>query len=369
LRKAGYAAPTGGSLAGDSEWIAKVRKRAAELVPSLPEGGGRGDVTSADDVLVPWTGELGGHRYAVVAYPGPPVSNGGTAKPIATFAAAVLVGEQAEKMTVKGATPWAEPPYQTTSGQVVWVPTEDPKTQGGRALVFVLGPTVTGAKVATSREFFTKGTSPRTEWRPLRRDGGVWLGTLNLAELYLSDVRLEGPSDSTSNGPLEPQPQERFRAIAPAGTDLGLLDCASQVSSDLGGSMVDEPMLAATTRIAGQTLATAVLRAPGGPWLVSFCMAGSQPARTVRGAVYPAPADPGKFLAAIEAPDDSGPGGYLVTAPAGATTVQIGTAKVKVTNRLAYFPHTADRTGPQTVRALDATGKVIASTRSVVGDQ
>jgi len=239
----------------------------------------------------------------------------------------------------------------------------------------VIGPTVTGAKVATAREFFTEGTSPRTEWRPLRRDGGVWLGSLNRAELYLSDVRVEGPSDSTSNGPLEPLPQERFRAIAPAGTDLRVLDCASQGSSYLGGSIVDEPVLAATTPISGgQNLAAAVLRAPGGPWLVSFCKA-SNPAglrlpSTSLGAVYPAPADPSSFLAAIEAPDDKvGPGGYLVAAPASATTVQIGTEQVRVANRLAYFPHTADRTGPQTVRALDAAGKVIASTRSVVGLQ
>lgn len=371
LRKAGYGSPTAGSLAGDPQWLAQVRRRAAELVPLLPDGGGRGDVVSADEVLLPWTGEREGNRYAIVVYPGQPQSNGPGRKPTPTFAAAVLVGERAEEMTIEGIAPWAESYGQSMPGQLLWAPADDPDNEVA-AQVFALGPTVTGVRVATDREFIPDGGPASTEWRPLSREGGVWLGRLNQAEVYLSDVQLEGTGNYSSSVPPESPVIHRFRAIGPAGTDLAALDCASRRSTDLGGAIGDQPVLAATTPLTStSTLAAAVQRDPHGPLLVTFCTVigpgVGQRTSTSVGAAFRAPADPDTFLAAIEDQDDTiGPGGYLVVAPAGATTVTMGAETAKVTNRLASFSQ-SKRTGPQTVRALDRNGTVIATTRSVLG--
>lgn len=381
LRAGGYGGPAGGSLAGDAGWLKQVRERARELAAALPtEEQGRVELDSADDVLVPWAGMIDGTRYALVVYSGTPGSTssqfpGGAVQP--AFVAAVLAGDRADRLTIATSTAWAEVTEgRITSGQVLTVLPADP-AGAGTTLTFVTGPTVTGVKVAAERHFSAAGKLT-TRWRALARQGSVaWVGELTPAETYMSDLQIDGVNGYASTGP-DPSPvRARMRGIAPAGVVPGALNCASDETTRVGGSIVDQPVLAATTPVSKNvTFAAGVLRSPDGPWLVAFCQqvvsgsGGREYSSNSLGAVFPAPTDPATFLGVVENPDRSaedGPGGYLVVAPAAARTVTMGTETALVQDRLAWFRYNDDRTGTRTVQARDAIGAVIATARSRLG--
>jgi RNA polymerase sigma factor (sigma-70 family) len=379
LRKAGYDGPTGGSLAGDAQWIAQVRERTRDLITELPVEGGRAVLSSPDEVLVPWTGELEGVRYALAVYPSERSAGGPLTKPQPTFAAVVLTGDQPDRMRIHDVYLWAEQqPDEITSGQLIWLTLGNP-VDGIPATVAALGPTLTGVKVVSAQRFSSKG-KVITQSRQLSKDGAMtWVGQLTAAEVYIDDIQLEGVGGSGSNASMVRPVYDRMRSIAPSGTDTAALDCASQPTPGLGSSIVDDPMIAATAPMSSSdTLGAAVLRSPDGLWLVSFCQShkpeSSDVGRSSRSfaGVFVGAADSDSFMAAVETPDrpnSDSLGCYLVVAPVGATTVRIGAETAKVKNRLAYFTYDDDRTGPQTVRALDADGTVIASVRSQLGQQ
>jgi len=375
LRKAGYDGPTGGSLGGDAQWIAQVRERTRDLITELPVEGGRAVLSSPDEVVVPWTGELGGIRYALAVYPSEHSTGGPPTKPQPAFAAVVLTGDQPDRMTVHDVYAWAEQqPDAITSGQLIWLTPGDP-ADGIPATVAMLGPTLTGVKVVSAQHFSSKGKTI-TQSRQLSKDGAMtWVGQLTPAEVYIDDIQLEGVGGFGSNAlPVRPV-QDRMRSIAPSGTDTTALDCASERTPGLGSSIVDQPMIAATAPMSSSyTLGAAVLRSSDGPWLVSFCQSHNPKSSDAAwsggwsgGSVFVGAAGSDSFMAAVEntdSPVSDRLSGYLVVAPVGATTVRIGAETAKVKNRLAYFTYDDDRTGPQTVRALNAAGTVIASVRS-----
>ena len=370
LRAAGYAGPTGGSLAGDRDWLSQLRTRVRDLAKKLPASpGGRANLSSATDVLVPWAGEVDGIRYAVAVYPS---DAGGSAEP--SFTLAVLAGPggaAADRLTIRQTSTWTEAyPGGITSAQLTFVPGSDP---AGSTLVFVTGPTVTGVKVASERHFSATGKIS-TQWRSLSRDSGmVWVGQLTDAEQYLSDVQISGADGRVTSGEPASAVIARMRAIAAAGTDQSALDRASEDTNQYGGSIVDQPVIAASTQLSSEDiLAVAVLRSPDGPYVVSFSQtydAGASGPRggTGAGAVIPSSSDPDSFMAAVETLNSStpdGPGAYLIVAPAGATTVSIGAKTATVKNRLAQINRDAQLTGEVTVKAMDSTGTVIATVRS-----
>lgn len=372
LKQAGYAVPTGGSLAGDREWLAQVRERVRQLANTNPDDqGGAANLASADEVQVSWAGELNGTRYALAFYAS------GTRPTLDWMVLAGAAGAEADQLKVRDNFYIGEP-YTSTMTWVtqIFVRGADPEKDPN--VVFVTGPKVTGAKVATARHFSAAGQL-RTEWRSLPREGSVWVGQLSEAEQYLLDLQIAG-TDKISNGggglATDAHPRapgvggqaiySRLRAIAAAGTVQSALSCAGEWTTRLGGSIVDQPLIAASTPVSStNTLTAAVLRSPGGPYLVSFCDASNvnQAAK-----VFPTDKDPNSFMAAIESPKDAHIRGYLVVAPAGATTVTIGDETAKVHHRLAHFDQDDNRTGEVTVKAFDQAGTEIASVRSVKGD-
>jgi hypothetical protein len=381
LKQAGYGGPTSGSLGGDQDWLNDVRERVRQLAKQQPIEAGKGwaDLASADEVLVRWAGELGGTRYVLAFYASTVgFTDAGSTEPSKpSFVAVVLAGPAgaaAEALTIRETTTWSE----AYSGPVVsaitmFVQPADPRDP---LLAFVTGLKVTGVKVATARHFTADGELS-TDWRELRRDGSVWIGELNEAERYLWDLQIKGADSQVSNRGPESPVIARLGAIAAAGTDRQAADCAGEATNGLGGSIVDQPWLATSTRLdSDDVLGAAVLRSPDGPFVVSFCRAHLEGGKefmytgSMIGAVVPAPEDSGSLLAVIEDPDPSGAdalGGYLVVAPVGADTVRIGKETVKVRNRLAHFDYADDRAGGVTVQALDRAGKVIATARSVLG--
>lgn len=376
LRAAGYGDPTTGSLAGNREWLAQVRERARSLVARLPSepGSGRAVLASAD-LLMPWTGELGGSRYALVAYPTGSVTNGSD-RPGPSFTAAVLTGGEADRMTILDVLSWSEQnPDRVETAQQFLLPTGDP-ADDRRRVALVIGPGVTGVKVASGRSFTADGEL-RTSWRPLRAEGVTWVGELTAAETYMSDVQLEGVGSWASSGrDSVPQVVARFRAIAAAGTDRPALDCASEGTNGLGGSIADQPVLALTADVKAERtdlIAAAAVRAPDGTWLLNFCRSTRQNGRlgvagSGGGAIIRDGGDPDTFMAAIQdvnSADADGDVGYLVVVPAGATTATLGDQKVEVRNRLALFPKDDDGRAGATVRALDRDGRVIGTVQAI----
>jgi hypothetical protein len=331
-------------------------------------------LSSPDEVLVPWTGQLGKVRYALAFYPSEPSAAAPSEESQPAFATVVLTGDQPDRMTVQSTLPWSEPQGdQITTGQLIWLTPGDPADHVP-ATVVALGPTLTGVKVVSAQHFSPKG-KVITRSRQLSKDGAMaWLGQLSAAERYINDIQLEGLTGYSGNVSPPSPVLSRIRAIAPSGTNAVALDCASRPAPNLGSSIADRPKIATTAAMSSEdTLSAAVLRSPGGAWLASFCQshipktADSGGTSTSHGGVFAEAGGSDDFMAAVEVPDRpfaDGFGAYLVLAPADATTVRMGTETAKVKNRLAYFRYDEDRTGRQTVRALNAAGTVIATVRS-----
>jgi hypothetical protein len=378
LRAAGYAGPTGGSLAGADGYMTQVRRRVEDLTRHLSASGGRADLDDPGQVLIPWASEVGGSRYVLAVYPAVNQFPGPTPQPM--FGEVVLsgpIGAAAADLRVVSATSWADvDPKKITSFSKVFVPTADPG-HGPASLVLVTGPTVTGVRVATARHFIPTG-KVATDWRPLRRAGAAtWVGELSSAELYLADVQIDGADGGSENGePVFPGIAQ-MASLAPPGTDQPALACASAAQHELGASVKERPVLGLTALTSAKnTLAVTVFRAPDGPYLVTFCrgatghFASSRGGGSSTGTLVPhapGPADTNSLMVAVETDPLEKDASYLVLAPAGAQTVSIGDKIVPVHNRLAVLPRlTADPYAPAvTVWARDANGIAIGSVKSV----
>jgi hypothetical protein len=393
LRAAGYAGPTGGSLAGDQGYLTQVRRRVQDVTRHLSATGGRADLDGPEQVLIPWASEVSGSRYVLAFYPAvKQFSEQGTQPSFGEVVLSGPIGAAAGDLQVVSATSWADvDPSKLTSYSKVFVPTADP-SQGPGALVLVAGPTVTGVRVATARHFSPNG-KVATDWRALRREGqATWVGKLSPAELYLADVQIEGP-DADSGGengePVFPG-IARMASLAPPGTDQTALACASSAQHQLGASANESPVLGLTAvTSADNTLAVAVFRAPDGPYLVTFCVVRARPrSEEPRGAPgrfdspfgggssigalvphAPGQDDTNSLMFAVETDPLQEDASYLVLAPAGAQTVGVGDKIAPVHIRLAVLPRiTADPYAPAaTVWAKDADGRVIGSVKTVKG--
>jgi hypothetical protein len=393
LRAAGYADPTGGSLAGDDGYLTQVRRRVQDLTRHMPATGGRADLDGPEQVLISWASEVSGSRYVVAVYPAEDQSPEQATQP--TFGEVVLsgpIGAAAADLQVVSATSWADvDPTKITSFSKVFVPTADPG-QGPASLVLVTGPTVTGVRVATARHFSSNG-KVATDWRPLRREGrATWVGELSPAELYLADVQIDGADDSHGeNGePVFPGIAQ-MASLAPPGTDQTALACASSAQRQLGASVNERPVLGLTAVTSPKnTLAVTVFRAPDGPYLVTFCVVRARPRpEEPRGATGrfdfplggggpstgalvphgPGNGDTNSLMIAVETDPLQEDAFYLVLAPAGAQTVSVGDKIAPVHNRLAVLPRiTADPYAPAaTVWARNADGIAIGSVKTVRG--
>ena len=381
LRELGYATPTSGSLAGDQAWLKRLRNRVQDLADAQDaEMHYSRSLGSADDVLVPWASDLNGSRLALVVYPSvqPPDSGQGLEQ---YFTVALLGGpggSDADRLTVRQSQ--MMPAHNTSDGIAAVRAMSSLGTDAGArfpTVVLVTGPRTSRVEVATTRTFTADGKI-HTQWRDLpRANGMVWVGTLTPAENYMADLRLSGPDGYTTTSPGKSEPiVDQAAAMAPPGTNVGAVGCAADGVMTLSPSIAEQPVIAGSTRFTETlVLGATVLRSPNGVYLAGICAGRTKPngyevlETSSETTIGPGPADAAAFMAAVErAPESVGDGpAYVVIAPVGATTVAIGNEVVPVHNRLAGFPRKAGRSGPVTVRALDAGGHVISSVQSKGG--
>jgi hypothetical protein len=371
-----------GTLAKDQAWLRQVRLRLAELA-NHPSG--RETVTlvpllgSADGVLVPWTSELDGVRYALVMYPASvtPAPTGKWPDYSAALLSGPVAGSGDRLSTLAAATVGVDVSYTPA----ITLLARTSVTAEYPDLAVVLAPAASGVQVATGRHFGPDG-SAGTSWRDVPRSAGgaVWVTRLSRAEGYLSQVRFPNNQPTALFGVagLHPEDDEAASVAAP-GTDLKALTLATSSVSAFEPSLAERPVFSVSSQLsATDTLAATVFRTGGnGLALLGIAERSSDGHGAETGASYALGlltseklGDPATFMAALEVPATKQPDtGYLVIAPTAATNVAIGDVTVPVHNRLARFSKSAvTHPGvPVEVRALNPQGAVIATARSTNG--
>jgi hypothetical protein len=375
-----FAGPTGGSLRYDRVWLKQARNR---LVQAVNENTNLAPLLgSADDVLVPWAGDVGGSRVAYVIFP----ASRSSPTPVT---GALLIGPRgarARDLELYDARSWPAP-GPSRQAEPLYLDTSWAATAKHPDLVLVAAPTATSVKIAAARHFRPDGRFS-TDWHALTKQGGVvWVGRLNAAEASMSDLLVKGADvghQSLENDPLIPG----LRSVAAAGTTFEGLLSTQQVLSELGASTTDRPLFLTSAQNATEAWTAAALRTSDGPGLVAFSYrswsADGRPQfypDWAYAGVTPGIGDPDNYMAALEVPhpeieffvtgrnlSDPDPvfkpiPRYVVLAPLGATTVQIGQRRAPVYHRLAIL--NSEVPGPATVQAFAADGTVIATVQSV----
>jgi hypothetical protein len=379
LAQSGFTGQTGGSLAQDKTWVDGVRARAVMLAHqkgafTRDVGGDPAKYTkSPSNVLVQWTGEIEGARYAVVL-----VQNDAHPTKPESWLIGVLAGPAngpASELKLSSSQGMQAGSQQPEAAENFSIPAENPDAKHPGVL-FVAAPLMSQLEVVTHRTLTSKGKTGET-YRQLTKpkSGGIWVTPLTATEQSLSSWRYPNVKHSTTVMDYSktvavfrkaPELVSLIEAIAPPGTDLRALKTAIWRNQYDGGSILDTPVFALSSQVKAKVILTVtVLRTPGGGYRFAFTdnNTADKILQERGGVLTSSPGkDPESML--IAQGEDTGRR-FRVLAPEGATSVKINGTTAPVKGRLAYLYTPGYNRSPTTkVQAMDSSGKVIA-TRNV----